>query len=331
MNIAIITQALSDNYGGILQNYALQQVLKELGHDPVTIDWQYTLDLKWYLRSLVRSLIKHAPYRHLVKRRSPHFESFVSRYIKTTPIVARYRKSQLKGMDAVVVGSDQVWRFEYNRTTLADMFLDFAGDFKGPRIAYAASFGLDVWDAPASLRRTCSALAKLFDHVSVREESGVNLCNKELGIDAVQMPDPVLLLKASDYLDLCKEVPESAEPYICAYVLDSNPVIDSEIQAIQERMGYPVRRFTIGSAATWTVPEWLALFRDAAYVITDSYHGTLFSMIFGKEYTLVENHLRGNARFQQLRKITDLDQEYKRGRAFLEEALCPDAPVSSKS
>ena len=321
MNIAILTQPLYNNYGGILQNYALQKVLKELGHNPVTIDWHNTLALKWYLRGLARSLIKHAPYRPFVRKRPSHIDSFIHDYIETTPSVIRYHRSQLRGVDAVVVGSDQVWRFEYNRSTLTDMFLGFARDYKGLRIAYAASFGLDDWDAPASLRRACSALSKSFDYVSVREESGVSLCNKELGVDAVQMPDPVLLLKASDYLDLCKEIPQCAQPFICAYVLDSNPVIDSKIQQIQERTGYPVRRFSIGAAATWTVQEWLAQFRDAGHVVTDSYHGALFSTIFGKEYSLVENEVRGRARFTQLREITDLNHEYNRGRSFLKEAL----------
>lgn len=321
MNIAILTQPLYDNYGGILQNYALQQVLKEMGHNPVTIDWHYTLTLKWYLRGLARSLIKHAPYTSFIKKRPPCYDCFVREYIETTKAVTHYRRSLLEGKDAVVVGSDQVWRFQFNHSTLTDMFLGFAKDFQGLKIAYAASFGLDDWDAPVELRRICSDLSKSFDYVSVREGSGVSLCDKELGISAVRMPDPVLLLKDTDYLELCKEIPKSGQPFICTYVLDDNPIIDNTIHEVQNRTGYPVRRFTIGSAATWTVQEWLAQFRDAGYVITDSYHGALFSMIFGKEYSLIENEERGSARFKQLRAIKDLALENSLGRAFLKEAL----------
>lgn len=325
MNIAILTQPLYDNYGGILQNYALQQVLKEMGHTPVTIDWHYTLAWKWYIRGLARSLIKRAPYRPFVKKRPPLFDSFVHEFIETTPTVIRYRRSQLKGADAVVVGSDQVWRFEYNRCTLTDMFLGFAKGFQGLKIAYAASFGLDEWDAPAELRKVCSGLSKLFDYVSVREESAVSLCCNELGISAVQMPDPVLLLPSSAYHSLSKNVPRCNQPFICAYVLDNSPAIERKIQEIHEGTGYPVRLFSVGKTATLSIPEWLAQFRDAGYVITDSYHGALFSIIFGKEYSLVENEVRGSARFKQLGSISDLRLENNRGRAFLKEALslCP--------
>ena len=325
MNIAILTQPLYDNYGGILQNYALQQVLKEMGHNPVTIDFHCTLALKWYLRGIARALIKGTPYRPYVKKRPSLFDSFVREYIETTPAVIRYRRSQMKGVDAVVVGSDQVWRFEYNQRTLTDMFLGFAKDYQGLKIAYAASFGLDDWDAPMALRKTCSKLSKSFDYVSVREEAGVRVCNNELGISAVQMPDPVLLLPASAYHSLCKDIPHSNQPFICVYVLDNSPAIEKKIQAIQERTGYPARLFSAGNLATLSIQEWLAQFRDAGYVITDSYHGALFSMVFGKEYSLVENKERGSARFKQLRAITDLKQESIRGQAFLKAALsrCP--------
>ena len=321
MKVAIVTLPLMDNYGGILQNYALQRALMELGHDPFTVDLISSLRFKWYFRGILRMLVKGTPYRHLHKKRTACYDGIIREYIRKTPVVYRYRKGLLRDVDAVVVGSDQVWRFLYNDNRLPDMFLHFADGFKGRRIAYAASFGTDVWDAPERLKGTCSKLAGRFDRVSVREDSGVEICRRDLGIDAVQMPDPVLLLPKSAYLEICREVPVSHQGYIGAYILDDSPFIEERIKDLQSEYGYPVKRFSSGASSTLGLAGWLALFRDAGYVVTDSYHGALVSKILGKRYVLLVNEERGSARFSQLEAIRDLQAEYERGRRFLEDAL----------
>jgi hypothetical protein len=168
------------NYGGILQNYALQQVLKQLGHEPVTIDWLPTTPLKWYLRGLLRMILKGVPYRRLFCVRSEPFETFVRSRLNLTPTVRCYRKSLTKGMDALLAGSDQVWRPGYSPRLLPDMFFRFAGDFRGIRMAYAASFGTDRWEASPSLKAQCLRYAKAIHPVSVREQTGIDICRQEL-------------------------------------------------------------------------------------------------------------------------------------------------------
>ena len=160
MKVAIVTQPLMANYGGILQNYALQQVLKQLGHEPVTIDWLPTTPLKWYLRGLLRMIVKGVPYRRLFCVRSEPFETFVRSRLNLTPTVRCYRKSLVKDMDALLAGSDQVWRPGYSPRLLPDMFFRFAGDFRGIRMSYAASFGTDHWEASPSLKAQCLRYAK---------------------------------------------------------------------------------------------------------------------------------------------------------------------------
>lgn len=321
MRVAIVTLPLMDNYGGVLQNYALQQVLTELGHDPVTVDFLLSLKFKWYVRGLLRMLLKGAPYRILHKKRTATFERIVQGYLRKTPAVYHYRKSLLRDVDAVVVGSDQVWRFLYNEDRLPDMFLRFAGGFDGRRIAYAASFGTDVWDAPEKMKRICSRLARRFDRVSVREESGVDICRRDLGVEAVRMPDPVLLLSRVDYLEVCKDIPVCPKRFVAAYVLDDSPGIEERINAVQSESGCPVRCFSSGASSTLDLAEWLALFRDASHVVTDSFHGALVSRILGKPYTLLVNEERGSARIRQLEAIEDLQAEYERGRQFLRDSL----------
>ena len=325
MKIAIVTLPLMENYGGILQNYALQQVLKELGHDPVTIDYQPTLAFKWYFRGILRMMVKGVPYRKFFLDRPAVYDAFVKEHIRTTPVVRSYRQRLLRDADAVIVGSDQVWRYLYNKRRLPDMFLRFARGFKGRKVVYAASFGTDTWDAPEKVRDLCSRLSKQFDSISVREDSGVCTCREHLHREAVQMPDPVLLLTGSDYLDLCKDVPRDERGFILSYLLDDNPVAEEKVSELQEQTGFPVKRCTGGSSSVLSIPEWLALFRDARHVVTDSYHGLVFSRLFEKPCALFENEERGSARYRQVTAVTDLKQEYVRGRAFLKEALRPDS------
>ena len=323
MSIAIVTRPRMENYGGILQHYALQQVLKELGHDPVTIDYQPTLAFKWYFRGILRMLVKGVPYRKFFLDRPAVYDAFVKEHIRTTPVVRCYRKRLLRDADAVIVGSDQVWRYLYNKRRLPDMFLRFGKGFKVRKVVYAASFGTGTWDAPEKVRGLCSRLSKQFDCVSVREDSGVSTCREHLHREAVQMPDPVLLLTASDYLDLCKDVPKDEQGFILSYLLDENPVAEERVNELQKQTGLPVKRCSGGSSSELSIPEWIALFRDARYVITDSYHGLVFSRLFEKPYTLFENEERGSARYRQITAVADLKQEYMRGRSFLKEALLP--------
>ena len=322
MKVAIVTQPLMANYGGILQNYALQQVLKQLGHEPVTIDWLPTTPLKWYLRGLLRMIVKGVPYRRLFCVRSEPFETFVRSRLNLTPTVRCYRKSLTKGMDALLAGSDQVWRPGYSPRLLPDMFFRFAGDFRGIRMAYAASFGTDRWEASPSLKAQCLRYAKAIHPVSVRERTGIDICRQELGIAAVQMPDPVFLLPAAAYLDLCAGIPRTEEPYIAAYILDDREEVDAQLARTAAESGLPIRRCTAGKDATLSVEEWLALFRDAREVVTDSFHGSVIARLLDKKCTTLCNEQRGKTRFDELNRLgTDLEALRQKGLSFLRDAL----------
>lgn len=326
MKVAIVTQPLMANYGGILQNYALQQVLKQLGHEPVTIDWLPTTPLKWYLRGLVRMVVKGVPYRPLFYVRPERFDAFVRSKLSLTPTVHCYRKSLVEGMDALVAGSDQVWRPGYSPRLLPDMFFRFAGDFGGIRMAYAASFGTDHWEASPSLKACCRRYAKAIHPVSVREKTGIDICRQELGMDAVQMPDPVFLLPAEAYLDLCAGIPRTEEPYIAAYILDERKEVVSQLAQTAAESGLPIRRCTAGRDATLTVEEWLALFRDAREVVTDSFHGSVIARLLNKKCTTICNEQRGKTRFDELNRLgTDLEALRQKGLSFLRDALANKA------
>lgn len=311
MKVGIITLPLLCNYGGFLQNFALQTVLRKVDASPITIDWTIPRQSLWRIMSswgktlLFRLFGKKRPFLRIrkIRYRDKLFDAFFQKNITTTEFFVGLKKKCVKPYDVVIVGSDQVWRPEYCGR-VQNMFLDFCNSKKNlKRIAYAASFGVDNWEYTPKQTRTCSKLAKMFDAISVREESGVKLCKQHLGVDATWVLDPTLLLKKEDYLPICEDVPICKEKYLAVYVLDENEMVTATYEKEAISRGLVVKKFHADFKSTLTVPEWLAMFRDASFVVTDSFHGTVFSIIFGKEFKCVYNKGRGAARFESLLKL----------------------------
>ena len=315
MRIGIITQPLYANYGGVLQNWALQQVLIRLGHEPITIDYLPTCSIKSFILSTIKSLIlwfipsRRRKFIQRKYKRKYLFERFIAQHIKKTEVCYQYSMNYIEQykLETLIVGSDQVWRPIYN-DHLYDMFLQFAKDFKGKKIAYAASFGVDNWEFSDEQTKICSSLMKQFDAISVRESSGISLCRKYLNVDAVNVLDPTLLVDKDDYIQLCVDIPVVKGRYLAAYVLDSSVEIDGIIAEEADKRELIVRRYSADAKAELTVEEWISIFRDASFVVTDSFHGTVFSILFEKPFRCVANKDRGNARFE------DLLEKYSSGR-----------------
>lgn len=316
MKIGILTQPLQANYGGFLQNYALQQVLKQMGHDVWTIDygkftWIDWLDIAW--RVLAHKMLGHEAHFAITPIQKDKVEAPLRRFAKkniqlTIPRCKKFNEKIIRqyGFEALIVGSDQVWRPMYNYN-VEDCFLSFVSHMDIKRVAYAASFGTDKWEFTKEQTEYCAVLAKKFDGISVREESGINLCDKYLGVNATCVLDPTLLMKSQDYIKLCSHISKK-EPFIFAYVLDQNEKKVMSIVNYAERMGLPY----LIKGADNTVSDddsielWLSYFRDAAFIVTDSFHGTAFSIIFNKDFYVFGNQKRGNSRFDSLLEIVGL-------------------------
>lgn len=331
MKIGIITQPLCANYGGILQNWALQQILIKLGHDPITIDYLPTLTIKSFILSTIKSLIFWfipSRRRRFIKRkykRKSLFDGFIAQHIKKTEVCYQYSMKYIEQykLEALIVGSDQIWRPMYN-DCLFDMFLQFAEDFKGKKIAYAASFGVDNWEFSEEQTKICSSLIKQFDAISVRESSGKSLCKNYLGIDALNVLDPTLLVSKDEYIKLCTDIPIVKERFLAAYVLDPSDEVNKIIAEEADKRGLTVRRYSADAKAELTVEEWISIFRDASFIVTDSFHGTVFSILFEKPFRCVANRDRGNTRFEDLLDKYDsgkLDEWRSESIAFLKRVL----------
>lgn len=339
MKIGILTQPLHTNYGGLLQAFALQKFLRGEGHDVLTIN---------YARKPVYPLRRYARFPFRIARRcaakflfgkdvelfpkpipksaGTHAARFVAENIRTTKKIfapARERDFAEYGFDAFVVGSDQTWRPAYS-PHMPTFFLDFldARDVRTRRVAYASSFGKDEWEFSPKMTRICARLAKKFHAVSVREASGVALCEKYLGVRAEHVIDPTMLLDRADYCAVVER--DEARGFLpkrvlarrlFAYVLDATAEKSALISQAAETLGLEAEeimprpeKLRAGTAAYPPVSVWLRGFRDAEFVVTDSFHGSVFSLIFNKPFIAIGNASRGLSRFHSLLKTFGLEE-----------------------
>ena len=328
MKIGIITMPLCANYGGTLQNWALQQVLKQMGHEPITLRfpvlYQGMSSTHYWLKVFPMQLTRFIAHKFIRgkyempltigawKKSVSGMERFVDEHIEVTEYLPNLSMEDVKryGLDALVVGSDQIWR-PVMYDAVKYYFLGFTGDSDILRVAYAPSLALDYWPYDEETTKKLKELIKSFSAVSVREKSSVQLVKDNLGIDAQWVLDPTMLLSKSDYLELCKEIPQSQDSFVFAYILDMTEDKRAMAEQTAKILGCSVRYLSAGKVNNEdTIEKWLAYFRDAGYVITDSYHGTVFSLLFQKQFYCFYNHYRGNARMDSLKEISGLDKRF---------------------
>ncbi len=327
LKVAIMTQPLHTNYGGTLQAYALQVIVKSTGAEVTTLNYQSKpKNLLRFILSVFKSLFlkrkEKFPFLSNEKIMVEKYHiAFIEKYIKRSEtilseldLIQHFNSSEY---DIIIVGSDQVWRVDYS-PNIDNFFLNF---YQGPakKISYAASFGIDEWQF--SLEKTVNIKKWLesFDVISVREDSAVALCKQYLNLDCQHVLDPTLLLSKEHYENLIIDIPKQ-DKGIFTYILDSSEEKENIVEKISKNLeltifnNQPIKKFKtslfIKNENEYIYPkieDWLVAFRDASFVVTDSFHGTVFSIIFNKPFITVANSQRGSARFNSLLKLFNLE------------------------
>ncbi|MEQ5575227.1 polysaccharide pyruvyl transferase family protein [Providencia huaxiensis] len=344
MKIGILTQPLHNNYGGLLQAYALQSFLARQGHDVLTVDFSKTYKPKFGgIKGIAKNSIKKYILRHDIKsvfplkdtekhKISQHTNRFISENIRRTQLITNLSEFSFLdayNFDAFIVGSDQVWRPRYSPGMPA-FFLDFLRDDKEiKRIAYAASFGVDHCDEYTQEELDSYAyLAKLFDAIGVREDSAVDLCDKYFDVNATHVLDPTFLLKKDDYINLINsDKTQPIDGNLMVYVLDPQEEKNKIISEIEKRHNLTSYNFmgnnTLGIYQP--VTQWLRGFMESEFVVTDSFHGVVFSIIFNKPFIAIGNKDRGLTRFTSLLKLFNLEDRLI---SSLDDIKIADRPIN---
>lgn len=336
MRIGILTLPLHTNYGGILQAYALQTVLERMGHEVVVFDTPnkcplpplWKLPLSFAKRILLKSMGRID--RIFIERYNNSVQPIITKEIQPfidekihRKVFTKFSKLDACDFDAIVVGSDQVWRSIYFipmwfGQPMENAYLSFTKGWNIKRISYAASFGTDKWEYNEKQTLHSREALQMFDAVSVREENGVKLCKQYFDVDALHVLDPTMLLDANDYIELFKQkqTPKS-KGNLLNYVLDETDEIESlikKVASMKKMVPFAVNNPYEGDNSKPlnqrikpSVETWLRGFYDADFVITDSFHACVFSIIFKKQFVVVGNKDRGMSRFESLLKLFGLE------------------------
>ncbi|MCI7748100.1 MAG: polysaccharide pyruvyl transferase family protein [Paraprevotella sp.] len=336
MKLAIVTQPLFDNYGGILQCYALQTVLQRMGHEVVVLNrrgpkerlslWLFLLRCVSVIKCIIRRYILGQKQWAIIKpwatwyvpdkrqRKTSAHRKFLRQFIyehfhQSSPLTSTddmARWANTHPCDAFVVGSDQVWRGAYN-ADVTESFCSFLPDTDPRRrIVYAASFGTEYVDISPEKLPECRRLAQFFSAVSIREQSAIRLAKEALGIEPQWVLDPTMLLTADDYRSLWQHE-ESQWEGITTYVLDASEEKSQIQHDVAQTLSLPVNALMLppidqdGKPVDMIpVEAWLKAFAQASFVITDSFHGCVFSIIHRKPFIAIANRERGIDRFTSL-------------------------------
>lgn len=309
--VGILTLPLTDSYGGILQAMALYTVIEGMGCDVKLIVKKRKLP-KW--KSMLAYILGRVPFQNIKSIRSTRLNARKNRAV--IDCVVKNRSGTIvdcldlneeveRGCyDAVVVGSDQVWRYSYvDAENYSVYFLNFYQD-KTRKISYAASFGVDTWEAPWE-RENIQGYLNEFHAVSVREDSGLDLCRTFGRKDCVHVVDPTLLVDPGFYSNLMSQAEAAGEVGgLLSFILDESEAKTRVVDCCS-RMRFDGGRvgsiYKSGSKfQVYTIQEWLRMFSEADFVVTDSYHGMVFSIIFKKQFMAIANKNRGASRFESL-------------------------------
>lgn len=319
--IGLMTFHQSINYGVFLQAYALQEVVKKLGYDPEIIDYNTFVEKKskkgilYRLKKFDETIdsIKLLIFRSSKesKDRIKKFGEFSKQRFSLTNRITQYK--DLKALDneyyKFICGSDQIWNPNYTKNNPA-YYLGFAKENK--RIAYAPSFGIsDIGVIDSSLKEMISDWIGLIKYLSVREKSGQSIVSCLTGRSSKIVVDPTLLMTKDDWLKIQKK-PEGFEKkgYILFYTL-GNDVRYNTIARHFARNGKEIiviptnPSFTKGKTIQFVyagVEEFLYLINNSSAVITDSFHGTVFSTIFRKNFYAIK---REDTKFSLSSRLED--------------------------
>lgn len=308
-DVAVVGLWYGRNYGSMATYYALNTVLNQMGLSVLMVENSLRPDSE-------------------VVDTKTHPRKIADRYYNVS---AKYRLDELKKLnaqaDTFILGSDQLWNVYLSRPYRQTYFLDFVSPLN-KKIAYATSLGPE-YRGTEEERLISRHYLKQFDHISVRDEMAKEACEKLFDVQATEVCDPAFLPPMEAYEELISHAHlEEKEPYILAYILDPTPemgallakiakeknrkvvVILNELphlfDANVEKLSLP-ENSRVEIKREVDLHEWMWYYKNATAVVTDSFHGTIYSIIFKQPFITLSNARRGAARFISLLSPLDLE------------------------
>lgn len=328
MKIKTITSHDVYNYGASLQAYALMTYLNSLGHETEIIDYkpEYVLrkynymwvnpESGWHINPIKRNIYRCLKFiqRQLTKPRKHSFDRFTRKYLQTTKTY--HSNEELKSnppfADIYIVGSDQVWNTFYDAGRDPAFYLDFVPT-TSKRISYAASFSfIEINDF---MKETISNYLHKFNAISVREYQGINIL-KEMQLEGEWVLDPIFLLPVEHWKSIMSPFSKK-EKFILVYDFERNSDIKSVAQQLKAKTGYKIYSINDNYPLFYADKnynaagpiEFLTLIYHCDYFLSNSFHGTAFSILFQKNFFVFPRHRhKVNSRMESLLKLFQLEE-----------------------
>lgn len=315
-NVAIFNMRLpSNNYGAILQSFALCKSINDMGYKAKVIDY--------FSDSTNNKIDNHSVF---------NFYKFRENYINRTHKC--FNKTDLiklnKQYSTFIVGSDQVWNYNYIHPSFPNdigrYFLNFVLPSKNI-FSYAPSFAENHWKGSEEEIKEVKKLLERFSSVSVREKSGQKICKELFNIEAEHVLDPTLLLERKDYIEIINSefIPKKKKKFIAYFTLDEkleknickyekiNIFAKNNNLDVFNIKGYKKHFLGEDKFIYNKIQLWLDYINNCEFLITDSYHAVLFAIIFHKQFLIIEREYAGNERFKSIFSLFNLETE---GRIF---------------
>ena len=339
MKIGVITIEQVGNYGAELQCYAAQKVLQNIGCDAEIIDYCYYKDYRYKdskmsepfvpmtFKERIFYVLKYRIVNRFVDKFLLLFNSKIARrnsrfaafHAENTKMSRRYMSmpelyEASMDYDVFVTGSDQVWN-PGAQSSIEPYFLTFAPDY-AKKISFAASFG--VSEIEPNLRERYKEYLSRYDFISVREQNACDIVKQLVGKDAECVLDPTLLLTKDEWMKVARQYDNVPERYVLVYTLFESPAIFSLAKKVAKEKGISVLMITkrayfvshiegISNISDAGPAEFVSIIAGADYVVTDSFHGTAFSINFGIPFlAIVSLKNNNNSRMESLLKVVGL-------------------------
>ena len=307
MKVALLTIWREKNYGAELQAYATVKLLQNLGHHVEMIDIRLSDSRKGNLNQKIYNLVCGL---------TPGHRKFTRFWKKYIPVTRRYKTvEELQKnpplADVYVVGSDQVWNPQLTGKFSLLYFLNFGND-DIKRISFASSFGTASWNHQ-NIKDQVIQLLKRFNYITCRENTGVKLLKNEFGFDAMNVVDPTLVL--GDYKDLVQNVKEKKT--LVYYPLGT----DQELEFFAKKMAkelvlIPIKnneRKLLPGGLEWDrvgIEEWIRNIAESSFVITRSFHGLVFSLMYHRQFAIIATKNGRNSRITDLLSLVGLSDRF---------------------
>lgn len=268
------------NIGAILTAFSIQQYIK--------INFNKDYKILYYLYDYIKPYFENSS-----------FENFANKYLNFTHYIET--EKDLKNLnsytDNFIVGSDQVFRYLYIKEYL-NIYLLLYTNFLKKRIAFSASFGRENFDeADEQEKKNFSKYLKRFDYISTREKSGVDICKNEFNIKAEHILDPVFLVDKNLFDNVINDSNIDYKNSIVSYILDETEKTDNILEILSTEYKLPVKKI---NPKHQSPSDFLNAVKNGSFIITDSFHGVCFALIYHKKFICIRNKARGYARFQSL-------------------------------